>query len=478
MRRLTTFLFLLLPALSLSQPHSDPQPSSLALTHVTVIDMTGAPAKSDMTVVITGEAISEIGMSGKVTVPQNATVLDASGKFLIPGLWDMHVHWSFKEYLALFVVNGVTGIRIMQGMPFHYQWRKSIEAGTLLGPRMAISSPLVDGPNPIQPGSITVDGATTAKEVVDALYQSEADFIKVYSLVPRDAYFALAQEAKRKFIPFAGHVPASVAPAEASDAGQASIEHLGGIVFATSNRSDQLQGDRAQLQAEASQDSNYLLMLRRLEARHAQTHSEQKANALFARFAQNETWQCPTLTQLRGSAFLDDAGFTNDPRLKYMPPGIRAFWNPKNNPLYRSATSVDYTAQRQLLAKALEIVAAMHRAGVGILAGTDTPNPFSFAGFGIHDELALFVKAGLTPLQALQTATRDPARYLGRLDSLGTVEKGKLADLVLLDANPLADIDNSRKINSVIVNGRLLGKDDIAKRLAEVEAIAKAPLKN
>ncbi|MGH9913929.1 MAG: amidohydrolase family protein, partial [Pyrinomonadaceae bacterium] len=187
-----------------------------------------------MTVVITGGRISEIGKTGKVRLPKDAQVVDATGKFLIPGLWDMHAHWSQKEYLPLFTANGVTGTRIMWGFPYHHAWRKQIESGTLLGPRMNIASPIIDGPNPIWRGSTAVSNETEGREAVVKSKKDGADFIKVYSLLPRDAYFAIADEAKKQGIPFAGHVPESVSAGETSDAGQKSIEHLTGIILASS----------------------------------------------------------------------------------------------------------------------------------------------------------------------------------------------------------------------------------------------------
>lgn len=158
-------LLLALPALPLPQPAPAPQaPRPLVFTHVTVLDMTGAPARPDMAVVITGERITEVGRSGSVRVPRDAQVVDATGKFLIPGLWDMHVHWFHQDYLPLFLANGVTGIRMMWGMPIHHQWRQEIEQGTLRGPRMVIASPIVDGPRPIWPGSIAIKDAAEGRQ--------------------------------------------------------------------------------------------------------------------------------------------------------------------------------------------------------------------------------------------------------------------------------------------------------------------------
>jgi hypothetical protein len=170
--------------------------------------------------------------------------------------WDMHVHWYEQDYLPLFIANGVSGIRLMWGSPQHFGWRDDIQNGTLLGPRMVIASPIVDGPKPIWEGSITVAGEADARETIGKLKHEGADFIKVYSLVPRAAYFAIADEAKKQGIQFAGHVPISVSAAEASDAGQKSIEHLTGVLDACSTREEELRKGREDAYSSRSQGQN------------------------------------------------------------------------------------------------------------------------------------------------------------------------------------------------------------------------------
>jgi imidazolonepropionase-like amidohydrolase len=201
-----------------------------------------------------------------------------------------------------------------------------------------------------------------------------------------------------------------------------------------------------------------------------ESYSEEKARALFARFVKNGTSQVPTLAILRAITFINEPEITADPRLKYVSPSVQSTW--RRSLFGRPRSAAQQEAMTLTYQKNLEIVGAMRRAGVEILAGTDLGNPYVLPGFSLHDELALLVKAGLTPMEALQAATRNPARYLGRLDSTGTVEKGKLADLVLLDADPLADIANTQKIDSVILNGRLIPKAELQRMMAEVEAAA------
>ncbi len=472
---------ILIPLLALAVLSSDltsqsTQLKPIVFTHVTIIDGSGAPAKPDMTVAITGNRITELGPGTDVRVPQGAQVVDATGKFMIPGLWDMHVHWFRydKAFLQLFPINGVTGVRIMWGGPIHFGWRKEIqEEGTLLGPRMAIAGNILDGPKPIWPGSMAISNEAEAREAVISTKQQGYDFVKVYSLLPRKAYFAIADEAKKQHIPFAGHVPYSVSVAEASDAGQKSIEHLTGILAACSSHEEEVRQTlihaNSTLPGQRRPNPSLIRPITRLML---DTFSAAKANALFARLKQNQTWQCPTFTVLRSGAFMDDSSFRNDPRLKYMPAQLRASWDPSNDFRFRTGTMEDFRLARSVYKKQIEIAGLMHKAGVEFIAGTDVLNPFCFPGFSLHDELAILVEAGLSPMEALQTATLNPARFLGIEKAIGTVAQGKIADLVLLDANPLDDIRNTTKINAVVVNGRLLDRTALDQRLTQVRALA------
>ena len=462
-----------LPAQSAKLPQA---PRPLVLTHVTVVDATGALAQPDRTVVITGDRITGLGPSTSVQVPKDAQVIDARGKFLIPGLWDMHAHWFQKDYLPLFVANGVTGIRIMGGVPVHHQWRQEIERGDLLGPRMSIGSPEIDGPKPGWSGFTSVKDAAEGRQVVIRSKQENADFIKVHNRLPRDIYLAIMDEAKKQGIPVAGHVPEAVSATEASDLGQQSIEHFTRVLDACSTREEELRKRRQELWANLPEGQATLSRanLRELARQTLETFSPDKANALFARLARNHTWQCPTLTTLRNFASLDDPRIHSDPRVKYMPPGDTREWNPASDVfIFKNRTAEDYELARAVLRKQTELIVPMRRAGVEFLAGTDVLNPYCFPGFSLHDELELLVQAGLSPMEALQTATLNPARFLGKEKDLGTVEKGKIADLVLLEASPLENIGNSRKIDAVVVNGRLFSKAELQKMLADVEALAR-----
>jgi len=451
-------VLLILPVLLLARPQSDRAQAPIALTHVTVIDVTGGPVRRDTTVLITGDRITAIGDSANISLPAGATVVDATGKFLIPGLWDMHVHWYVRDMFTLFTANGVTGVRQMFGNSDLLRWRDQIAKGSLLGPRMVVASPIIDGPEPIWPNSIAVSNEEEGRKAVRRVKQWGADFVKVYALLPRDAYFGIADEAKQQGITFVGHAPYSVSPGEASDAGQKSIEHLTGIMLECSDKETELRDKLLKADSPGTRG--------RVQATALETYDEKKAADLFARFVKNQTWQCPTLTVLRGSAYLGNESF-RDGRLKYIPRRLAERWS-RRVPHRIGGDN----AAKQVFQKELAIVGAMRKAGVPILAGTDTGNPFCFPGFSLHEELALLVIAGLTPVEALQSATLNPAKFFGLDKTLGTIEQGKIADLVLLNANPLEDIRNTQRINAVISNGRLFDRKALDKMLGDAEGAA------
>jgi hypothetical protein len=241
-----------------------------------------------------------------------------------------------------------------------------------------------------------------------------------------------------------------------------SIEHLIGIALACAD-------DEAALRKEMAAATGYdAALIRRVTFKATASYNPKKAQALFAAFVKNGTTQAPTLTVLRALGHLDDPDFCNDPRLTYMSPNTKAFWDPKKNPRFKTVTREDYAEQRKLFKIYQKLVGEMQRSGVEVLAGTDCLNPYCFPGFSLHDELALLVEAGLTPMEALQAATRNAARYLGLADELGTIARGKRADLVLLDADPLADVKNTTKIRAVVQDGRLYPRAKLQEMLDKV----------
>lgn len=456
------------------QPTTSAQP--VVIRNVNVIDVRTGTVQGGVDLTISDGRIKAITPSARSEVASDATVIDGSGKFLIPGLWDMHVHWYDERFLPLFTANGVTGIRQMWGQPVHFDWRDRVKTNRLVAPRQYIASTIVDGPNPVWAGSLVVANAVEARAAVETLQAAGFEFIKVYERLPRDAYFAIAAESKARGVSFAGHVPRSVSALEAARAGQRTIEHLSGVLLGSSSVEEELRRQRAELltggEATKGIQPDTRAALRAVDERLLATYDQAKASTLFAAFATHGTWHCPTLTVHRSLAWLDDPGFTGDARLKYMPGTVRTLWDPTNDARVASRSPADYAVAKRLFRKNLEQVGAMRRAGVRFLAGTDALNPFAFPGFSLHDELELLVEGGLTPLEAIQSATVNPAEYMGQSREVGTVDVGKAADLVLLDGNPLENIGNTKRIAAVVIGGRLLQRGELDRMLGEAERTA------
>ena len=441
------------------------RPRQIVIAHVTVINPGAASVQPDSIVVINGDRITFVSHSAVVPLAKNTRVINGRGQFLIPGLWDMHVHSAFGDWfpggrdiiLPLFIANGVTGVRDMGSeLDIVQGWRNEIEAGRLIGPRIYASGPMLDGPKPRFPSSVAIATPEDAHRAVVDLKRRGADFIKLQSLIPRDAVFAIAEEAKKQEIPFEGHVPDAVRASEMSEAGMKSFEHLIGIFEGSSpSEDDFLKGNKT-------------------EGRFLATYDPARAALLASLLEKNQTWQCPTLVWERGGNLVDVSDFSKDTRVKYVPASWKnKTWKRFIEEITHGYGADDLAIRKRFVEKELEVVGMLHKTGVPFLAGTDTPaGVHIFPGYSLHEELQRFVAAGFTPLEALQTATINPARFFGMEDQLGTVEKGKLADLVMLSANPLEDITNTQKIAGVIVNGRYFYHAELDKMLSRVEAAA------
>jgi hypothetical protein len=456
---------------------------SLVIKNVTVVDATGAAPRKGLDVEIANGRIGAIAK--KIRTQRGAQMVDGRGKFLIPGLWDMHMHLGPPEiFFPLLIANGITGVREMfSGIPMETirAWRARSDVPRIVAPGFIDGAPMLwTGPAP--PGALAVETREQARFAVRALAQTGVDFLKVYNSIPRDAYFALAAEARAIGIPFAGHVPEAVNPGEASDAGQRSEEHLINILLACSTREEELRAARvsAMLDKNMSGEARMRLLAFPDAVGLSETYSEVKAANLFRTFVRNGTWQTPTLVLLEGFASVRDPAFLSDPNRKYALPAWRDSWDPRNTFFLKDLAPADYDALNArihaLLDRHEKLVGDMHRAGVEFLAGTDTNgwNPV-IPGFGLHEELELLVESGLSPMEALQSATRNPARYFGPAADIGAIEAGKAADLVLLTADPTRDIRNTRKIDSVILRGRYYSREDLDAMLQRVADRAAHP---
>jgi imidazolonepropionase-like amidohydrolase len=447
---------------------ASPRSGILAITHVTVIDMTGSASLTDQTVLVEKQRVVAIGSSSAVAIPRGTQILDSRGKFLIPGLVDMHVHLtaagepdgSRKFILPLLLANGITTVRDMGGyLESLIPLRKEIAEGKRLGPRIFTPGPYLDGLPPSFEPSLVVTTPVQASEDVHQLVALGVDFIKVQSLLSREAYFAVAQSANREHITFVGHVPDQVTAAEAADAGQHSIEHLTNVLRGCSRDEPKLMRDQFYVTRQKQTDSQSRARIIRWLHQLLDSYSPEKAAALIAKFKEKDVWQAPTLVLLKNDAFptLENAA-ASDARTTTIPARTLDVWKKSRADQMKSISLQDSRLHTQLFQSSMDLVSQMQKAGVRILAGTDSPAPYVFPGSGLHDELQLLVEAGLTPLETLQAATKSPAEFLHTSKDSGTVEKGKFADLLLLDANPLDDIRNTRKIRAIILRGKLLDR--------------------
>ena len=442
-RRVTVplLLFLLAGCSGENGGSAPEQDADLAILNVTVLDARDSPPLENATILVRGNRIARVASPGESSPPTNARVYDGRGTFAIPGLWDMHTHalWTpFVEegFLRLFLVNGVTGIRDMGG---------TLEVLQAVRPGGSMDSPLnprIVGAGPwlnefvIDPrAGIAVGTPQEAREAVASLAAGGVDFIKVYLHLPRDVFLAIVDEAREQGLPVAGHVPIEIGSEEASGLGMRSIEHM---------RSE-LGGFCDALTAPACQE-------------------------LFATFRRNRTWQTPTLLVRGNRALLDTPGVAEDSSLRYVPSYLRQEWEDTRAGRLE-AESFDELRKRWDAER--ELAGALHRARVPVLAGSDAGDLYTLAGFSIHRELELLVEAGLSPIEALRAATLSPAEFLGATDSLGTIAEGNVADLVLLDGNPLEDIRNTTKIRAVVRDGRLYDRDALDEILRQIAQAAK-----
>ncbi len=430
---------LLLLAVAL-HPASAQYHRPIAFTHVTVIDGADSLPRRDLTVIVRGTRISAVGPSASTKIPAGARVIAGRGKYLVPGFWDMHVHTDVptaRLVLPLYVANGVTGVRDMAGSWEHLTgFRADIKASRFWGPRIVASGPYLDGNDQPIPHYLARTPAE-ATAAVDTLAALGVDFIKVHTGLNREAFLAAARAARSHHLPFAGHVPRVVGAADASDAGIASIEHLLTILTPCTPAESLALEPRFTVQAALGRCSSA------------------DPAPLYAKLARNGTRVTPTFTAQYEVALWPVRSVPNDSLAHYLPDTLRRYIAgifPMPDSVPPGADSVG----RAVFAKRLKLVGAMHRAGVVVLPGTDAPLRNSPPGFGLHEELAWLAQAGLSPWRVLVAATLEPAKFFGMQDSLGTIAPGKLADLVLLDADPLADIRNTRRVNTVVANGRLL----------------------
>ena len=480
---LVGFPSLVLAACASTPPASTPADADLAITNVAVVDVERGRVEPGHDVLVRDGRIVAVGPTGRAARASGVRTIDGSGRFLIPGLWDMHAHLHLSGNplnveMPLLVAHGVTGVRVMGAarpvfdtattpmFDLHRQWQARIDSGTLTGPRiLALASWPVNGEAGINANLPDFYRARTREEGAQlARYFKghDFDFIKVYNNVSREGFLGLAEEARRLGIPFAGHEPSSLSAIEISNAGQRSLEHSRIFLFNCWSGADSARRRLLQLPPTA--------MRRRM----VDGYDPAMCAEVFRTFARNRTYITPTHVTRRMDAFAHDSSFRNDPRLKYIPRLQRMNWGADANRMVASDSSPE--GRRSFMdfyTRGLQLTRDAYRAGVPVMLGTDAGDSFVFPGASVHDELQELVKAGLTPAEALRAATLSGAEYLGRANEFGTVAVGRRADLVLLDASPLDDVANTKRIRAVFLAGRVLERAALDSMLASVEAVAR-----
>ena len=367
----------------------------------------------------------------------------------------------------MFIANGITGVRDMgSSLDDVLRARSEIAAHRMVGPRMVVAGPMLDGPRSRSKSEMAMATAEDGRKGVDSLADRGVDFIKVQSGVPREAYFAIAAEAKKRGIEFEGHVPDAIRASEAITAGQRTFEHLIGIFEASTPDETMFLTRKYGAGADSAGNKSLATLLNRYDAK--------READIIQLIAKNKVWQCPTLFWERGQWLVDVIDFKQDPDSAFIP----KTWMDRKFPssqrsIARSMDTDSLAVRQRFVAHELDIVRKLHAAGVPFLAGTDSPAGVDLTpGISLHLELQRFVAAGFTPLEALQTATINPARFFGKVSDYGSVQPGRIADLVILRANPLENIANTRTIAGVIADGKYWSSSDLEGLRTKIAQIA------
>ena len=410
--------------------------AATAIVNVNVVPMSSETVIASQTVIIEDGIIVSIGDVGSIAVPESATIVDGTDRFLLPGLTEMHAHVTgtgereLERLFGLFLANGVTTIRGMLGQPSHLALRDDIAAGRILGPRLITSGPSLNGN--------TVSGAEDGARQVREQHARGYDFVKIHPGLDAKEFEAIAGAANALGMPFAGHVPVSVGLDGALASGMATIDHLDGYMAAL---------QPANVDRTGGYGGFFDVLL-------ADQAIESRIDELVAATVAAGVANVPTESLVE--QLINDvpaSHLANRPESRFVGADTLRQWQQR-----KQQTQSDRGFSAGVAARAISLrrtlIRKLHASGATLLLGSDAPQVFNVPGFSLHHELALMVASGLSPYEALRIGTVAPARFLG-VDG-GTVEVGQRADLVLLDGNPLDSIDNSRRVHGVVVNGRWL----------------------
>lgn len=448
---------------------SPPTEADLAITGAAVIDVATGEALPDRTVLVEGDRIVAVGPRDELRVVDDAEVVDAAGMYLIPGLWDAHVHSAANTswHFPLFIAHGITSVRNLHttvdtSLALTRAVKQRLESGELLGPRFLANGGVVDGEPPVWPGSAVATTPEEGRAIVDSLVAGGADFIKVYDRLLADVYDAVAERAAERGIPVDGHVPFDVSPIRVAEAGQRTIEHASGIAMGCAANADSLRAahrEYLQVVEDLPFPQGEVAFFRMVRAA-VDARDPERCQATVEAYLEHGVTVVPTFVVFMGPEPL----LSDSARMAMLPAAFREQWTAMAQRGPHPVASI--------MEPVRDVVDGdrwmLHEAGVPFLAGTDLGNPFLVPGASLHDELeALVESVGMSPLEALRAATLGPARTFEMTDSLGTVEDGMLADLVLLRSNPLEDIRNAREIEAVVLDGRYFDREHLDGMIAE-----------
>lgn len=430
------------------------------ISNVNIVDVKRDSIIANQSIIIENNRIIRIASSDSITNHSHYKTIDGSNKYAIPGLWDMHSHLAIQVapqvVMPLHIANGVTNIRDMQGIVRINEerklWREQIELGNLLGPRIIGFADEIVGDN------------YDERDVIKVVNRSAKDsrtFIKIYSNILSDRYFKLAKEAKKRGVDFAGHYPLALNPLDASNSGQRSFEHAHLFIDYSHPKAERQRAYRKSLIVDDVADESLKVSY---EERMAD-FDEAKFYELVDVMVENKTYFCPTHITKQYEASVHKESYLEDDKLKYIPSMIYNIWKGD----IAGTKKRNQKTVTNFYEKGLELTGLAHKKGLNILAGTDSYDPYSFPGFSLHNELQELVKAGLSPAEALATATINPAEYFSVSNDYGTLEKGKIADIVLLHKNPLDKIENTTSIATLVFNGQVYERHELDTFLDYVE---------
>jgi len=447
----------------------------LLIRHANVVDVTHGRVIPNQAISVRGDTIRAVGPDRTISRRyRTSRQVDASGRFVMPGLWDMHVHFGGgqelieenKDLLPLYVAYGVTTVRDCAAdiSPAVLEWRSAIAEGRLLGPRIFTSGPKLEGYKPLWKGTIEVGTPAEVNAALDRLQPMSVDFVKITdNTLKPDIFLYAVQEAKRRGLKTSAHTPYALTILRAADAGLSSIEHLDYLIKAGSPREAQIGAEYAagKLTYAAASDA------------FVDTFDAAYAKGMYRKLAARGIAVTPTLNMSRILAYLDREDHSKDPALALIGPGLRKTYDWRVERAAK-ATPEQIAARHKKYELSVKVLPMLVEAGIPILAGTDAGylNSFNYPGQGLHDELQRYVEAGMTPQQALASATVTGPAFLGHSARYGAVAPGKAADLLILDANPLQSIAATRAIRSVVLRGTLLDRGALDALLAQAKAKA------